>query len=210
MSPLAQNFDWFFIVLTTLLVFVVIARYMSSIQITDYLSVFINDKIIKVTLDEPKTYRWIHAALIICYFVALTTIAQLVWGDNHLISKEWVMKLLLIILFYSFQYFVSKICSVITKTEDVVYLGWHYRWFMRNGFAIVAILFAIVAAFKSLQHDTLVIAGITAVFIEILISILIIVKLKKVLLNNWFYFILYLCALEIAPYLLLYKYVKGG
>jgi hypothetical protein len=34
-------------------------------------------------------------------------------------------------------------------------------------------------------------------------------KNQKLVFGNWFYFILYLCTLEIAPYFILYKVVTG-
>ncbi|WP_431196619.1 DUF4271 domain-containing protein [Nonlabens ulvanivorans] len=59
-------------------------------------------------------------------------------------------------------------------------------------------------------HDSIVavrLISIVSIFMFVIYNFIILYTYSKSLLQHSFYFILYLCALETAPYLLLYKYI---
>ena len=65
-------------------------------------------------------------------------------------------------------------------------------------------------SYHNLFHSQIAIYLISGVFIWYIINYIIVIKsVFDVILQNWFYFILYICTLEIAPYLLLFKFFKS-
>ena len=79
----------------------------------------------------------------------------------------------------------------------------------KNISAVVLILFNILLLFSNLDEKVVIYLGLTLLFLINLIGFIRFLKVyQKVLLSHTFYFLLYLCALEIGPYVILYKVIK--
>ena len=104
------------------------------------------------------------------------------------------------------RYFLGKLLAILfdleKEHENITYLKMSYL----SNFCLLIFPLLILALY--LFYDSSIAAIIVAaiaVFILLLYYILIVKNNQKVILKNLFYFILYLCALEVAPLIFLYK-----
>ena len=107
---------------------------------------------------------------------------------------------------YIFIFFTSKILFdlIIGKLFSIISIMKSYVWqklVYCNSLGIVLLLFNFFAAYAIFDKQYL-----ASIFIYLSILYLIFAyfsiffSMKKVIIKNWFYFILYLCTLEIIPY----------
>lgn len=78
-----------------------------------------------------------------------------------------------------------------------------------RSFVSLFVLLASVFLVYSLQPSRAILLGIGLIVLlsNVIALIIIYRRNQNLLVANWFYFILYLCALEIAPYIILYKLI---
>ncbi|HET8809859.1 MAG TPA: DUF4271 domain-containing protein [Flavobacteriaceae bacterium] len=110
------------------------------------------------------------------------------------------------LLFFSVKYFLEKITATLFKMEKIIDLYLLHKITYRNFIAVALLpitLFFMYATFSA-KTLMLVIAGIV-VLANLYILIIFYKKNRKLVSQYWFYFILYLCTFEIAPYFILYK-----
>ena len=111
---------------------------------------------------------------------------------------------ILMLIKYSIEKMIANLFSIDDFIEQYLFHKFSYRHFL--AFAIFPI--CIIAYYTSLINGT---AMLIILLIFSLLNIIFVLqfyrKQQAFLLGNFFYFILYLCALEIAPYLILYKVV---
>lgn len=103
-------------------------------------------------------------------------------------------------------FFVLKILIeiIISKLFSLNKLIKNYIWLkivFANSLGLILLLFNFLITYSSLyNHDlTIVLISLTLVY-SIFSYLSIFFSMKKMIFKNWFYFILYLCTLEIIPY----------
>ena len=111
---------------------------------------------------------------------------------------------ILIVTKYSSEKMIANLFSIDNFIEDYLFHKFSFRHFL----ALLVFPICVLAYYTNFINGTTLL--ILLVIMSILNVIFVIVYYKKrqgYLIDNFFYFILYLCALEIAPYLILYKVV---
>lgn len=109
-------------------------------------------------------------------------------------------------LFIGVKFLLERIIAVLFNGEEIL-RPYHYKKLMfRNFFGMLLLPVNALFAYSYIPSKNTVI-GILIFFVLLnTLSIVSIIKrYEKLIIHNLFYFILYLCALEIAPYLILYK-----
>jgi len=103
-------------------------------------------------------------------------------------------------------FFVLKILIeiIISKLFSLNKLIKNYIWLkivFANSLGLILLLFNFLIAYSGFyNHDlTIVLISLTLVY-SIFSYLSIFFSMKKMIFKNWFYFILYLCTLEIIPY----------
>ena len=111
-------------------------------------------------------------------------------------------------VFIGFKLFVEKIIGNVFNMERIMNHYLYQKLTYRNyiGFFILICNILMIYTFDTNQTALLVILGLSVILngIGLVLSFK---NFRSVLLPNFLYFILYLCALEIAPYVILYKAV---
>lgn len=109
-------------------------------------------------------------------------------------------------LFIGVKFLIERIIAVLFNGEEIL-RPYHYnKLVFRNFFGMLLLPVNALFAYSFMPSKNMII-GITIFFVLLnAFSIISIIRrYEKLIINNTFYFILYLCALEIAPYLILYK-----
>ncbi len=108
--------------------------------------------------------------------------------------------------FFVLRFFLGKLLAVIfEKEKDFEYVTYLKMSYLSNFCLLIypVLLIAYYAQYNSVKFSFFVL--VLAVILLLLYYALIIRNNQKMILKRLFYFILYLCALEIAPIILLYK-----
>ncbi len=203
--------DWITLVLVGCLVLIAAARVAYESKFVDFGELPLNEKYL---LKSSKDIQFEHPFNLLLFTVQFLSISLFVFlvAQKYELFKTispfvgYVRITLVYVVFVSLKFFTERTLGVLFKGEDHLDTYQFYKLSYRSYFALILIpvnAFFVYAAEPSL------------LVLQIVIGIFLILNLislfntfrryEKLIFNNLFYFILYLCALEIAPYFILYK-----
>jgi hypothetical protein len=111
-----------------------------------------------------------------------------------------------ILFFVIIRYILEKIMAVILEIEPYIDAYNFHKINARNLFGLVLIPVNLVLVYYGYQHKIVFFSVIIFfLFYNLIVLFLLLKNYQKLIISKLFYFILYLCALEIAPYLVIYK-----
>ncbi len=208
-----QSTDWATIIFFLTMVLLAVNRNVFTAKFNDYIRLLYSDKYIKIYKEPANMKSWFTISIFVIQMVSLSFVIHIfmsVLGFTHLHSFiDYIQILNLCTFFILFKYLVEKIFSVIMHIEDFVV---HYNFLKVSyrGYAALLVLPIAMMMFYSDFYEEMVVyvmAGL-AVLINIIFYWVIIKNCRNEISPYLFYFILYLCAFEIAPYFILYKCIE--
>ncbi len=205
--------DFFTSLILVCLLLVVIVRQLFSNRFSDFLAIIYNDRYLKLYSREKKRLDIFSLLLFINFILATATFVFLSLKDLKTLSLNIYSALPILIVALSLiiilKSLLERIVGHFFEFSDVIktYL------FQKNAFKYISGLLLVLANVLILysHFDKKIIIYITfgLLFLINLNGFIRFLKLyQKNIINNFFYFLLYLCALEIGPYVILYKVFK--
>jgi len=106
-----------------------------------------------------------------------------------------------ILLFFLLKYILDLLIGKLFITMKIMKKYVYLKIIYFNSLGILASILNLVVAYTSFEHISIISFCICLTLILFIFSYFsIFVLMKKIIYKNWFYFILYLCTLEIIPY----------
>ncbi|BAO55153.1 DUF4271 domain-containing protein [Nonlabens marinus] len=210
-NRIAESWDWISIILFSSLLALAVVRQLSSVSFTEFLSVYSSTRFIKITRDDRiDNYYLLQQTGIILYTIGISLMAfklYMITGSTEAGFTDFLLLLTTIAAFLLFRHYLSKLVATIGDFDPIILTIDHHRNLYRAAFSITflvvnAIIFYVIPN----KHDIIYGICIATLGLFFLYHLILIYSHRKSLGVSLFYFILYLCTLEIAPYLLLYKY----
>ncbi len=133
-----------------------------------------------------------------------------VWQPVMVQNNPWIFVqiLTIFIVFVLIKFFIEKIISSIFAIDELIHGYLYHKLTYRNLISIFFFLLNITFFYAFQASKTLLVLFISLAVLANLISLFYSYKTyAKIIFKHFFYFILYLCALEISPYIILYKMV---
>ncbi|WP_034062613.1 DUF4271 domain-containing protein [Lacinutrix jangbogonensis] len=206
----AISTELYTILLIICLVLVAIAKLLFPKRFQDFLMLLINFRYLKVYSREHKFFDVFEGLLLTNLIIGLSVFILLCFNLNiNLPETEYLTpaKLafgigILMLVKLLVERLVSTILNIDSIIDNYIFRKVSYKNFL--GLLLIPINAILMYSWHPAQISA-------SVFVVLLIlinvyGILIFIKDNlKTLKKNWLYFILYLCALEITPYLVLYK-----
>ena len=203
--------DWITLLLLVVFVLLVTAKYIFPHRFTDFSMLFATNKYLLLQGKEGKIFHPFNAllfgvnvvsvGLFIYIFYQIFVTAEIA-RPKFLFIRIATAYAAFVLLKFSLEKIVANIISIDKLMNDYIFYKLSYRNFIAMILLPVNLLFIYV--WKPDATALLICLGI--IFLLNLITLLAIFrKNQQQLMNHWFYFILYLCALEIGPYFILYK-----
>lgn len=206
--------DW--MTLTFLLAFllIIIAKLVFPERFENFVKLFYtrsyfktNKKVVAMTDSFTvifSTIQVLAASLLI--YITLTQFYLLVPTTPEIL---FIQVILGFSLFFMTKYFIAKIMADVFSIENILDPYLFYKITYRNLFGVFLLGADILLIYaynlsQTFLFITLGLCGLTN--LGILVNFYL--KKRMFLLSNWFYFILYLCTFEIAPYFILFKLVE--
>ena len=204
--------DWITIIFVVLFGLLVLSKYLNGDRFSRLFSLLYSRNYL--VLYQKQTPILVNSFHIIFGIIQILTFALTIFigiKAFNSVARELELTLFLTILagvftFFVLRFFLGKFLAVIfEKEKDFEYVTYLKMSYLSN-FCLLIFPLLIIAYYT--QYDSAnfsLFVFVIAVLLLLLYYALIIKNNQKMILRRIFYFILYLCALEIAPIILLYK-----
>jgi len=178
-----------------------------------FIRLVINFKYLKVYIRVHKFFNLFELLLFLNLLINLSIFLLLVVKlDVYLPKSEYNLPLQLalsIAALLIFKYILELLISKILKLDYLVVKYVFHKSSYKNFIGVLLLPINVVLLYA--WHPTLLNRNLFIIFLLLIHTFGIILFVKdnlKLLKTNWFYFILYLCTLEILPYYILYNFYK--
>lgn len=205
--------EWFTIFTVIGLFAIVIAKYLNTLRFNDFMYVIGNSKYLKIYtkdqkfIDQFDSFLFINLSLslsIFIYFAYSTFVSPL---NFELIS---FLKLLfavstIIIIKTLLERLIGSLFEIDSLVDDYLF----QKTTFKNFSGLIFLSANLFLLYTDLRLDVIIISAFSTVCLINVIGFLSSFKShQKSIYPNFFYFLLYLCALEIGPYILLFKAIR--
>jgi len=203
--------DWITLVFVACLILITIAKVAYESRFIDFAELLINEKYLLKAGKDIQFENPFNLILFTAQFLSISLFIYLAF-EQFEISSDVTSFLLYLrialayVVFVSLKFFIERMLGVLFNGEQQLNAYQLSKLSYRSYFALI--LLPVNALFVYAVHPNI-------LAIQIVVAIFIIFNIislfntyrryEKLIYNNLFYFILYLCALEIAPYFILYK-----
>ncbi|UOB16297.1 DUF4271 domain-containing protein [Abyssalbus ytuae] len=196
------------VLLMVSLFFIVLAKSYNPARFYTFLPLFLSDRYLKIYGKEqsPKT-DWFNVFLFIAQLIILTLIISFALRAYNFINhRYYIVIALTLFTFISVKYLIEKTVAAIFEIDKFISHFHFYKLSYKNLIPVLLLPLLTIFIFAHVNKKV-VITSIIIIFLllNIISLTLTIKKHQKEILQWLFYFILYLCALEILPYLIAIK-----
>lgn len=204
-----ESQDW----ATSLFVFsfalIAITRTAFETRFNDFLRILVSDKYIKVYKDTSHLMSGFTILLFIVQIISFSFFIQIVLSHFGYISKtDWVLFIRIFTFFGVFvlsKFLIEKIIATTFNIEEFTEQLNLQKVSYRTFIGLLLLPINIYLFYNNTSSNVLIFCVIGVILIINLYSYLVSLKIyQNLIIGKLFYFILYLCALEIAPYYFIY------
>ncbi|MCM8568705.1 DUF4271 domain-containing protein [Gramella jeungdoensis] len=209
-----EHQDWITLVFLACFILLVIAKILFPQRFEEFTSLLNSGKFIAFKGKENKAFHPFNILLLCMQALAVSIFLFIAYRYFYELQQSALIVFIRILTAYfclllikaGIEKIVGNIFEMDEKIDYYLFQKFSYRNFI-SLFLLLASLFLIY----SLNPTVLLIGvvGGTAIVANSVALFIIYRRNQSVLSANWFYFILYLCALEIAPYIILYKLITN-
>lgn len=204
------SYELFTVLMVIGLIFIAIAKLISPKRFDDFIIVIGNSKYLKIYIKEQKFFDQFDAFLFINLIISASIFGFFIYDfaikpidpSINMMFKLVVGIGVYILIKVLFERLIASLFEIDKLIDDYLFQKITYKNYI--GILLVPINALLLFSFTP-----------TLRILNIIIALLLIVNIigaittfkpyQSLLKQNLFYFILYLCALEIAPYIILYK-----
>lgn len=210
LSPrILENTDWATLLFVLCIGLVAVVRSVFIVRFTEFTRLAVSDKYIKVYRDSSQTMSWFNVTLFAVHLVTLSFFLQLVLSHfGHAQKDDWVLYVRIFTLtgvFILSKFLVEKIIGASFGIDEFAEQFNLHKISYRTYFGLILLPVDVLLFYADSLSDMLVYALIIALLAANAFTYVVSVKnYQNLLARKLFYFILYLCALEIAPYYFIY------
>ena len=206
-----ESKDWATILFMVCLAIIAVNKTISSVRFNEFVRLAYSDKYTKIYRDSSNLMSGFTISMFVLQLISFSFFTLLVLNQFNKDEKTDLIVYIQILTFLSVfilsKYLIEKIIATAFKIEEFNeqfnLLKVNYRAYF--GFILLPV--NIILYYNSLNSNwffwTLLI---TLISINIITYLVVLKLYQNLLLRKIFYFILYLCTLEIAPYYFIYNW----
>ncbi len=218
MEPILRhidNLDWVTILLFSSLLFVVIAKNIFYKRFLNFIVLPFNNKYIFMYNKKKKLMNWFHLFFTVFQIMNFALFIFLSWralsttNTNSVDSYMYIMVLGALILFLLFKIFLQLGNGFIFGSNKVISELIFKKMSYLNYSGIIMFLSNIVLTYVLKDSIIVIYATILLILtVNVIGWVTLLTNHQKYIARNFIYFILYLCALEIAPFVIIGSYLN--
>jgi hypothetical protein len=180
-------------------------------RFNDFMRILVTDKYIKVYKDSSNLMSGFTVLLFIVQAISFSFFIQIALDYFGISSKyDWINFIRIFVFFGVFvlsKFLIEKIIATTFNIEEFIEQFNLQKVSYRTFIAIVLLPVNIYLFYNNSSY-LLIYCVIGAILIINLLTYLVSLRIyQNLVIGNLFYFILYLCALEIAPYYFIYYFI---
>lgn len=205
--------DWLTLLFLVSFCLLVLIRFVFRKQFSLFLVFLFSNKYENQFISkQDDVINWFSSLLFIVQIISFTIfiyIAIIFFHPTLLTAPFLFVKIITFTTFFIIiKYILEKIVAVILDLESYVNTYNFYKLSTRNLFGIILIPINLLLVYYTNGNKIIFFSVILTFLLYNLIGLFFLLKnYQKLIISKLFYFILYLCALEIAPYLVIYKFL---
>ncbi len=217
MEPIARTFsqnDWITITLMVSLLFPLVAKSFYYSRFFSFIILFFNSKYITMYTKKEKLFNWFHILLSIFQIINTTLFIFFIWRVYMPLSQvknPFIFPLLLagVFLFLSAKTMVQLFNGFIFNSYNIFNELVFKKLTYLNYSSIILFIANIFLTYVFIDSKSVIwIALILFLVINIIGWVTVLRNYQNFISSYFFYFILYLCALEIAPLIIMGSFLK--
>lgn len=202
--------EWFTVLIVLCVCILAFAKARFTNRFNDFLWLIGNSKYLKIYSRDQKFIDQFDGLLFLnliissalFYFIWYNTFIEPIAFDLILFFKFFIGIGSLILIKILIERLIGSLFEIDSLIDSYVFQKTNYK----NYIGLVLLPVNILLIFAVYPSKTIFYIVIGLILVINLVGFITSFKIhQKLILNNLFYFILYLCALEIAPYIILYK-----
>ena len=209
-----QDNNWITFTFLFIITLIAALRFIYNERLVNISTLFLSKKYLLIYFNKEKNSVQ-NLFQIILFIIQILTISILIYLSGAVfptfISIEnslntFIFIILGVIFYFSIRYFIGKFIAFIFNLNALQNKLTYEKINYLNNLILWVLPFLIIAFYNTSSNYLLLKITFTITFILLIMRyILLIVNNKKLVFNGLFYFILYLCALEIAPLVIILK-----
>ncbi|HET8885366.1 MAG TPA: DUF4271 domain-containing protein [Salinimicrobium sp.] len=203
--------DWITLILLFSITILAVAKKFYPGRFHEFIILFATNKYLMLKGKDPNVFHPFNLLFFGINIISVSLFIFLIFSGFIAHKEEPVVFFLQIATAYAalvlVKFFVEKIIADIFTINDVIDPYVFHKLTYRNflAFILLPLNIAFVYAFQPSLTTLVWVLGFILI-LNILVLISFYSKIRRQIFSRWFYFIVYLCALEIAPYFILYKW----
>ena len=206
------SYEWFTVFMVLGMVFITTAKVLFTNRFLDFIGVIGNSKYLKLYTKDQKFIDFFDTLLFFNLVISMSIFAYLSYltlEPAQVFELDIFLKVLLAITSLAvIKILVERLVGSVFEIDKIIDSYLFQKTSYKNFSGFVLLLINALLLFTIKPSKEVLLAVISAMLLLNLIGFMTSFKNhQKVVSNNIFYFILYLCALEIGPYLILYKII---
>jgi hypothetical protein len=206
---IVENKDWATALFLFSLVLIALSKSLFENRFSEFIKLIVSDKYLKVYKDSGLMMSWFTIFLFIVQILSFSFFIHLLLNSfGYTIKTDWISYIQIFTFLNVFilsKYLIEKIIGAAFDIEEFVeqfnLQKVSYRTFI--GLFLLPIN-CFLYYNDSISHNLILFFLFILLIVNILTYLLSIKNYQNILFGSLFYFILYLCALEIAPYYFMY------
>ncbi|SDK28532.1 protein of unknown function [Flavobacterium noncentrifugens] len=201
--------DWATVIFVVALVLIAIVRTAFESRFNDFSKLIASDKYIKVYRDSSNLMSGFTIVLFLVQLVSLAFFIQLTLNVFGYVSKtDWIVFIQIftfLSVFVLSKFLIEKIIATAFNIEEFTEQFNLQKVSYRTYIGLVILPIDLILFYNNNLSKIIIFTTIIIVLITNLVTYLFSLKnYQNIIFGKLFYFILYLCALEIAPYYFMY------
>lgn len=201
--------DWATYLFVLSFTLIAVTRTAFETRFNDFLKILVSDKYIKVYKDPSHLMSGFTVLLFVVQSISFSFFIQMALSHFGYVSKtDWILFIRILTFFGVFvltKFLIEKIIAAIFNIEEFAEQLNLQKVSYRTFISLLILPLNIYLFYSNNTSNVLLFCIIAIILIINLYSYLISLKIyQNLLIGKLFYFILYLCALEIAPYYFIY------
>lgn len=204
-----ESKDWATVLFVLCFVLIAATRGVFETRFADFSKLVFSDKYIKIYRDNGNLMNWFTIALFIVQVISFAFFIQIILSYFGYSSKtDWIQFIqisTLLSIFILSKYLIEKIIATSFNIEEFNEQFNLQKVSYRTYIGLCILPLNVILFYNDTPRDFLIYFLIAAVLLINMLTYFISLKIyQNLILSKLFYFILYLCALEIAPYYFMY------
>ena len=207
-----ENKDWGTFLFIFSFALIALTKSAFETRFSDYSKLVASDKYNKIYKESSQLWSWFNINLMVVQFISLSFFIQLVLSYFGLASKyDWILFIQIIticVVFILSKFLIEKIIAVAFDFEELIEQYNLQKVNYRTYISLFLLPVNMILYYVNNLSLTVIYVLISLVLIANILTYLNSLKIyQKFIIGKLFYFILYLCTLEIAPYYFVYYWI---